>query len=110
MSPWLMFVLVLLAGGLVLAAVFYWTARRRDLVRRPVEKQVGYGARKVLLIYQPSNRGRNHAIAWALARALAKAAIPSPSTTPPRCSATIPRAMTCSSLAAAFTWARWDGR
>ena len=41
MSPWLIFVLVLLAGGLVLAAVFYWTARRRDLVRRPVEKQVG---------------------------------------------------------------------
>ena len=73
MSPWLIFVLALLAGGLVLAAVFYWTARRRDLVRRPVEKQVGYGARKALLIYQPSNRGRNHAVAWALARALAKA-------------------------------------
>ena len=56
-----------------MAAVFYWTARRRDLVRRPVEKRVGYGARRVLLIYQPSNRGRNHAIAWALARALARA-------------------------------------
>ena len=65
MSPWLIVFLTLLGGGLVLAAVFYWTARRRDLVRRPVEKQVGYGARKVLLIYQPSNRGRNHAIAWA---------------------------------------------
>ena len=73
MSPWLILFLALLAGGLVLAAVFYWTARRRDLVRRPVEKQVGYGARKALLIYQPSNRGRNHAVAWALARALAKA-------------------------------------
>lgn len=73
MPPWLIFSLALLAGGLVLTAVFYWTARRRDLVRRPVEKQVGYGARKALLIYQPSNRGRNHAAAWALARALAKA-------------------------------------
>lgn len=73
MHPWLIVFLALLGGGLVLAAVFYWTARRRDLVRRPVEKQVGYGARKVLLIYQPSNRGKNHAIAWALARTLARA-------------------------------------
>lgn len=73
MHPWLIVFLALLGGGLVLSAVFYWTARRRDLVRRPVEKQVGYGARKVLLIYQPSNRGKNHAIAWALARTLARA-------------------------------------
>ena len=73
MSPWLILLLALLGGGLALAVVCYWTARRRDLVRRPVEKQVGYGARKALLIYQPSNRGRNHAVAWALARALAKA-------------------------------------
>lgn len=73
MHPWLIVLLALLGGGLVLSAVFYWTARRRDLVRRPVEKQVGYGARKVLLIYQPSNRGKNHAIAWALARTLARA-------------------------------------
>lgn len=73
MQPWLIVFLALLGCGLVLTAVFYWTARRRDLVRRPVEKQVGYGARKVLLIYQPSNRGRNHAIAWALARTLARA-------------------------------------
>ena len=66
MSPWLILLLALLGGGLALAAVLYWTDRRRDLVRRPVEKQVGYGARKTLLIYQPSNRGKNHAIAWAL--------------------------------------------
>ena len=65
--------LLLLGGGAALAGLFYWTARRRDLVRRPVEKQVGYGPRKALLIYQPSNRGKNHAMAWALARALAKA-------------------------------------
>ena len=38
MSPWLILFLTLLGGGLVLAAVFYWTARRRDLVRRPVAK------------------------------------------------------------------------
>ena len=72
MSPWLICLLVLLGGGLLLAGIFYWTARRRDLVRRPVEKRVGYGARGALLIYQPSNRGKNHAIAWALARTLAR--------------------------------------
>lgn len=73
LHPWLILFLALLGGGLLLAAIFYWTVQQRDLVRRPVEKQVGYGARKVLLIYQPSNRGKNHAIAWALARALAQA-------------------------------------
>ena len=72
MSPWLICLLVLLGGGLLLAGIFYWTARRRDLVRRPVEKRVGYGTRGALLIYQPSNRGKNHAIAWALARTLAR--------------------------------------
>lgn len=67
--------LLILAGaaGAGLWLLFYWTARRRDLVRRPEEKQVGYGFKKALLIYQPSNRGKNHAIAWALARTLAKA-------------------------------------
>lgn len=73
MHPLLIALLLLLGGGAALAAMFYWTARRRDLIRRPVEKQVGYGARKALLIYQPSNQGSNHAVAWALARALAKA-------------------------------------
>ena len=73
MHPWLTVFLALLGGGLALAAMFYWTARRRDLVRRPVENRVGYGVRKTLLIYQPSNGGRSHAIVWALARALARA-------------------------------------
>lgn len=59
------------AGGLWL--LVWWTGKRRDLVRRPEEKTVGYGFKKTLLIYQPSNRGRNHAIAWELARTIAKA-------------------------------------
>ena len=46
MPPWLICLLVLLGGGLLLAGIFYWTARRRDLVRRPVEKRVGYGAQR----------------------------------------------------------------
>ena len=75
MYPLLILLFALVGGGLALAVIFYWTARRRDLVRRPVEKQVGYGPRKALLIYQPSNRGKNHAIAWALARALARSGL-----------------------------------
>ena len=71
--PWLIAVLLLAAGGAALAASFYWTVRRRDLTRRPEERQVGFGFKKTLLIYQPSNRGRINAIAWELARSLAKA-------------------------------------
>lgn len=73
MNLWLIPLLLLAAFVAALWLDFHWTARRRDLVRRPVEKQVGFGFKKALLIYQPSNRGRNHAIAWNLARTLAKA-------------------------------------
>ena len=71
MNLWLIPPLTLAALAAALYLIFYWTVRRRDLVRRPVERQVGYGFKRALLIYQPSNRGRNNAIAWALARALA---------------------------------------
>lgn len=70
---WLIPVLLLAAAVAALWLDFTWTARSRDLTRRPVEKQVGFGFKKALLIYQPSNRGKNHAIAWELARTLAKA-------------------------------------
>ena len=73
MNLWLIPPLTLAALAAALYLIFYWTVRRRDLVRRPVERQVGYGFKRALLIYQPSNRGRNNAIAWALARALARA-------------------------------------
>lgn len=73
MEWWLIPLLLLAAGVGGLILLFYWTGRRRDLIRRPEEKQVGYGFKKALLIYQPSNRGKNHALAWALARTLAKA-------------------------------------
>lgn len=72
MAGWIVLaVLAAGAGGLWL--LVWWTLKRRDLVRRPEEKQVGYGFKKALLIYQPSNRGKNHAMAWELARRLAKA-------------------------------------
>lgn len=70
---WLIPLLALLTALAALFLTVHWTARRRDLVRRPVEHQVGFGFKKALLIYQPSNRGKNHAIAWGLARALAQA-------------------------------------
>ncbi|WP_297719406.1 hypothetical protein [Intestinimonas sp.] len=73
MRLWLILLLALLGVGLALSTVFYWTARQRDLVRRPVEKTVGCGSRRALLIYQPSNRGKNHTAARALAAALAGA-------------------------------------
>lgn len=72
MFAWLIFLAVLgaLIGGLVL--LFYTTARKRDLIRRPREEQYGDGARKALLIYQPSNRGRGTPVAQGLARTLAQ--------------------------------------
>ena len=73
MRPWLLALLLLAAGAAALAAGLSWTVRRRDLVRRPEERRVGFGFRKTLLIYQPSNRGRVNAIAWELARTLARA-------------------------------------
>lgn len=73
MRPWLILLVCIAVPFSILALTFYWNVRRRDLVRRPVERRVGYGKRKVLLIYQPSNRGKSNAIAWALARSLAKA-------------------------------------
>lgn len=73
MKLWLILLLCLAGLMAVPSLIFYWTTRRRDLVRRPVERTLGYGHRKVLLIYQPSNRGKSNAIVWDLARALAKA-------------------------------------
>lgn len=73
MNLWLIPVLLLAAVAAALWLDFYWTGRRRDLVRRPSEKQVGFGFKKALLIYQPSNRGRTRAIAWSLAQTLARA-------------------------------------
>lgn len=72
MFAWLMFLAVLgaLIGGLVL--LFYATARKRDLIRRPREEKYGDGERKALLIYQPSNRGRGTPIAQGLAKTLAR--------------------------------------
>ena len=57
MNLWLIPPLTLAALAAALYLIFYWTVRRRDLVRRPVERQVGYGFKRALLIYQPSNRG-----------------------------------------------------
>lgn len=71
--PWLIIPLLLVAGAAALWGSFSWTVHRRDLIRRPEERQVGFGLKKTLLIYQPSNRGRINAIAWELAKALARA-------------------------------------
>lgn len=72
MLRWLIMLAVpgVLAGALAL--LFYTTARKRDLIRRPKEERYGDGARKALLIYQPSNRGRGTPVAQALARTLAQ--------------------------------------
>ena len=49
MNLWLIPPLTLAALAAALYLIFYWTVRRRDLVRRPVERQVGYGFKRALL-------------------------------------------------------------
>lgn len=73
MTVFLVFLGLLAAGGLGLWLLFYRTCRKRDLTRRPKEERFGLGFKKALLIYQPSNRGKNVPIVLALARALAAA-------------------------------------
>ena len=71
--PVLILLGILAALGLGLYGYLRKTVRRRDLVRRPCEARCGVGFKKALLIYQPSNRGKNRALAQALARTLARA-------------------------------------
>ena len=72
-QPWLIALLLLAAGGAALWGGMSWIIHRRDLTRRPEERQVGTGEKKTLLIFQPSDRGRIQSIAWELARSLAGA-------------------------------------
>ena len=69
----LLILLSLLAAAAVGLMVFFkLTVTIRDTRRRSAEKRVGQGARKALLLYQPSNAKRNVAQAEALAARLAE--------------------------------------
>lgn len=63
---------VLAACGVALLIFFKFTVGRRDSWRMPDEKIIGAGAKRALLIYQPSNGGRNVPQALALAKYLAE--------------------------------------
>ena len=66
-------ILALLAAAAVGTLIFFkLTAGLRDSRRRWAEKRVGQGARKALLLYQPSNARRNVPQAEALAARLAE--------------------------------------
>ena len=63
---------LLAAAGVGLLIFFKLTVSIRDSRRRPAEKRLGQGARKALLLYQPSNGRRNVPQAEALAARLAE--------------------------------------
>ena len=69
----LLIVLSLLAAAAVGVMIFFkLTVSLRDSRRRWAEKRLGQGARKALLLYQPSNARRNVPQAEALAARLAE--------------------------------------
>lgn len=66
-------VLVVLAScGVALLIFFKITVGRRDSWRMPDEKIIGTGAKRALLVYQPSNGGRSVPQALALAKYVAE--------------------------------------
>lgn len=66
------FLLILVVCGVAGLIFFKFTVGRRDSWRMPDEKIMGDGARKALLLYQPSNGGHNVPLAHALAQQVAK--------------------------------------